>query len=84
MTTIKVKVLLFAHFADIAGSNQLELELDEPAHVADCARALAAKYPGLEDILKIGRAAVNDQFADESHMLHDTDEVAFLPPVSGG
>jgi molybdopterin converting factor subunit 1 len=84
MTTIKIKVLLFAHFADVAGSNRLELELDEPANVLGCANVLAARYPGLEDILKIGRAAVNDEFADGSQLLHDADDVAFLPPVSGG
>ena len=81
---IKATVLLFAHFADAAGSNRLEIDLNDSATVQICSQELIGKYPALADLLKIGRAAVNGEFAANDRTLHDGDEVAFLPPVSGG
>jgi len=81
---IKATVLLFAHFADAAGSSKLEMDLNDSATVQVCSEQLIGKHPALADLLKIGRAAVNGEFAANDRILHDGDEVAFLPPVSGG
>jgi molybdopterin converting factor subunit 1 len=81
---IKTKVLLFAHFADAAGSSRLEVDLVDSSTVHDCSERLVGSYPALVDLLKIGRAAVNGEFASDDQVLHDGDEIAFLPPVSGG
>jgi molybdopterin converting factor subunit 1 len=81
---IKTIVLLFAHFADAVGSGRLDVDLEDPATVQDCSDQLVSQYPALGDLLKIGRAAVNGEFAAADQALQDGDEVAFLPPVSGG
>ncbi len=79
-----VNALFFAHYADIAGSRVLPLTLPERATVRDAARVLQSRFPALPDLLHAGRAAVNAAFAMPDALLHDGDEVAWLPPVSGG
>lgn len=76
-----VKVLLFATFREQAGTHRLELSLPPGATVGDAKAALESRYP-----LKLsgGMAAVNEQMAQAGDALRDGDELAFLPPVSGG
>ena len=78
---MQVKVLLFALFREQAGVHRLELTLSSGATVGDAKAALEAQYP-----LKLsgGMAAVNEQMAQAGDVLRDGDELAFLPPVSGG
>jgi MoaE-MoaD fusion protein len=78
---MQVKVLLFALFREQAGTHRLELTLSPGATVGDAKMALEAQYP-----LKLsgGMAAVNEQMAQAGDVLKDGDELAFLPPVSGG
>jgi len=79
---MKVKVRLFAHYREIAGFSETTLELPEKACVADARKALETTLPELE--LSGGMAAVNEELAQPETPLHDGDELAFLPPVSGG
>ncbi|MFZ5992449.1 MAG: molybdopterin converting factor subunit 1 [Deinococcota bacterium] len=79
---MRVKVLFFALFRERAGTSTLELELPQGATVGDAKEALEARFPGLE--LSGGLAAVNQHFTGADHPLHEGDELAFLPPVSGG
>jgi len=79
---MKVKVRLFAHYREIAGLGETTLELPEKASVNDAQRVLEATFPELE--LSGGMAAVNEELAQPETPLHDGDELAFLPPVSGG
>jgi len=79
---MKVKVRLFAHYREIAGLGETTLELPEDARLADAQRALEAAFPELE--LSGGMAAVNEELARPETPLHEGDELAFLPPVSGG
>lgn len=78
---MRVKILLFALFREQAGKAKLELELPEGATVGDAKQLLETRYP-----LKLsgGLAAVNQQFAQADIALREGDELAFLPPVSGG
>ena len=80
-----VRVLLFGHYRDIAAPDGT-LTVEAPAGVttADLARLLAAQNPRLADLLARTRVAVNAEFADPNTSLADGDEVAFLPPMSGG
>ncbi|WP_457630492.1 molybdopterin converting factor subunit 1 [Oceanithermus sp.] len=79
---MKVKVRLFANYREIAGLSETGLELEEGATVASARRALEARFPGLD--LGGGMAAVNEELARPETPLRDGDELAFLPPVSGG
>jgi len=78
---MRVQVLLFALFREQAGQARLQLELPEGSTVADAKALLEAQYP-LQ--LTGGLAAINERLAQPSDLLKDGDELAFLPPVSGG
>jgi len=79
---MRVRVRLFAGYREEVGRGELELTLPTGATVADAARALMERYPALD--LNAGMAAVNAEFAQGDTPLTDGDELAFLPPVSGG
>ncbi len=83
-----IRVLLFGHYKDFApaGANHGAFSLDAAPEttVAGVARALGESDPRLSDLLARTRAAVNAEFADPARPLADGDEVAFLPPMSGG
>ena len=79
-----VKVLFFGHWRDRAGAGEMLLQLPEGATVADAAAELAAQNPKLAGILEKVRVAVGEEFATPETPLKDRDELAFLPPMSGG
>lgn len=74
---------LFARLREQAGTDCERVELTD-ATVADVYRALRARHPGLEPDHQLLRAARNQSFADWDEPVCDGDEVAFIPPVSGG
>jgi MoaE-MoaD fusion protein len=80
-----VTVRLFAVFRERAGVDSLDLELSDGATVAD-ALAVLAKRPGLDELLERMpvRMAVNRDYADPETPLEAGDEIALVPPVSGG
>lgn len=79
-----VTILLFAGLAEDAGSASVQLELELPARVADAKREFALRFPGSAGKLASCFAAINHSFADDEAWIRPGDEVAFLPPVSGG
>ncbi len=81
---MKVKVLFFATLKDRAGQGQIALELEEAATVAALKARLAADIPNLAPALPTALVSVNREFAFAEDPLHDADEVALFPPVSGG
>jgi molybdopterin synthase catalytic subunit len=77
---VNVRVRLFAALREQAGTSQLELELPEGAQVSDVWSAL-----GLGGAEPASLAfALNRAYADREDRLQDGDEVALIPPVSGG
>ena len=80
-----VTVRLFAILRERAGSDSVEIELDDGATVDDALAALAAR-PGLAELLERMpvRMAVNRDYADADTPLAAGDELALVPPVSGG
>lgn len=80
--TMRIEIRLFAIFREQIGRGGLSLELPIGATVADAARTLEAQYPGLK--LAEGMAALNQAFVPSLTRLSAGDELAFLPPVSGG
>jgi molybdopterin synthase catalytic subunit len=74
-----VRVRLFAGLRERAGAAEVELELPEGALVADALERLRALTDGMPVVM-----AVNHEYADAGVALHGGDEVALIPPVSGG
>src|SRR6266478_6633438 len=82
---MNVTVMLFATLKDKAGTNRLALSLPgDNLTLTDLRTALASKYPALAESLKAAVAAINQEFAFADDAVHDGDEIAFFPPVSGG
>ncbi len=79
-----VRVKLFAVARELAGADEMSLEVAEGATVADVERALRKESPGLKTILKHARWAVDAEFVALDCLVNETSEVALIPPVSGG
>lgn len=82
---MRISVRLFAVCRERAGTDRLDVELvGETASVADLRRAIAAASPALAPLLPIVRFAVDERFASDADPVQPGDEVALIPPVSGG
>jgi MoaE-MoaD fusion protein len=76
---MEVTVKLFAGLRERAGAGEVDVSLPDGARVADALSQLAGLTDGIPVVM-----AVNQEFADESMVLHAGDELALIPPVSGG
>jgi len=81
---MRVTVRLFARLRDIAGAAELARDLAPGATIGDLWRQLAGEFPELEQYERSISSAVNADYARMTQVLSAGDEVAFLPPVSGG
>jgi molybdopterin converting factor subunit 1 len=81
---VAVRVRLFARLREQAGTDDENLELPLGSTVSDVYEALRRAHPALESNRNAVRAALNQEFADWDAVVADRDEVAFIPPVSGG
>ena len=77
-------VKLFAQARTLAGVGEIAIDLPTDARAADVAQALIASCPALAELLPIARVAVNRQFAALDVAIGPGDEIAIIPPVSGG
>jgi len=76
-------VLLFAAARELAGADSIAVEPPR-ATVADLRAELARRIPALAGLLAKSAIAVNHDFAEEDRLLQPADEIAVIPPVSGG
>jgi molybdopterin converting factor small subunit len=83
LQTISVRVLLFASYAETLGADALELSLDHPATVGDALRRIQA-LPGGDKLPSKPLCAVNLTQVGATTPLTSGDELALLPPLSGG
>ena len=81
---MRVRVKLFAIVKERAGVGELSLNLPERADVAAAAVALKEKVPAVAGFLDRSAFAVNREYVEAATVLHDGDELAVIPPVSGG
>lgn len=83
-TLVRVRIRLFAIQRELAGTREVRLELSPGALVTDAWEVLVAKFPALAPGRSSVRFAVNGEYAGPEVPLADGDEVAMIPPVSGG
>ena len=81
---MRVTVRLFARLRDITGASELTRDLAAGATIGDLWRQLAGEFPELGQYERSISSAVNADYARMTQELQAGDEVAFLPPVSGG
>lgn len=80
---MEVNLLLFGITKDLVGKQKLHLAIPMSTTVADFRKILVEKHPELHELDGIS-IAVNSEYATDGHVLVHNDEVALIPPVSGG
>jgi molybdopterin converting factor subunit 1 len=83
-TTVRVKVLFFGRLKDVLGCNQDSAEISDFATLEQLFALYSARHPELVQYRSSVVASLNQEFATWDSVLRSGDEVAFLPPVSGG
>ena len=81
---MRVTIRLFARLRDIAQQSEFAREMPAGATAADVWRTLVGEFPEMARYDSSISTAVNADYAGMGTVLADDDEVAFLPPVSGG
>src|SRR5579863_1741864 len=84
MSQVRVKVLFFGMLKDIVGRAEEQIDLEDGARLDSVFERYAREFPRLNGLASSIVLACNHQFCDRSQTVRDGDEIAFLPPVSGG
>jgi len=79
---MKVKVRTFGISRDILGGREVIIEVNGSS-VGDLRKTLSGQFPALDKLNSLF-VAVNQNYADDLQLLNETDEIALIPPVSGG
>jgi molybdopterin synthase sulfur carrier subunit len=80
---MEVKVALFGVTKDIIGQPEIRFSLPSPATVHTLLEQLNTDYPRLQGLSALA-VAVNSEYAERDQALQTNDEIALIPPVSGG
>ena len=81
---MQIRVKLFAILRELAGAAELAVDLPPGETVEAAARAVGRRLPAVEPFLPRVAYAVNESYAKPDVVLNDGDELALIPPVSGG
>jgi molybdopterin synthase catalytic subunit/molybdopterin synthase sulfur carrier subunit len=81
---MKVRVKLFASARQLAGTDTVEVELGDPATVAQLQWALAEQIPALGNLLRHAMFAVDMEYVSPQAQIMPGADIACIPPVSGG
>jgi molybdopterin converting factor subunit 1 len=81
---MKVRVKLFAVARELAGQDELTLDVQEGTTLADVRRAVELACPALKRIMPHALWAVGAEYASDNIEVSDQSDVALIPPVSGG
>jgi len=77
-------VLLFARARDLAGQEQVDVELPSGGTVRQLRTALVETVPALETVARSLLIAINNEYAADEALVPEAGEIACFPPVSGG
>jgi len=81
---MRITIRLFALLKDRAGADHLTLDLPEKSTIAEAVKELRQRIPALADHLSNIAYALNHSYTQPNTPLQDGDELALIPPVSGG
>jgi molybdopterin converting factor subunit 1 len=81
---VRITVRFFARLRELVGAGELEREVPAGATVGTVWEGLVGDYPAIAAYTASMSCAVNIDYARMTTVVSDGDEVAFLPPVSGG
>lgn len=83
-SSVEIKVLFFARARDLTGMTEFSLKISAGSNTQECLKELIAKFPSLEEISACMVLALNEEYTTESTIVKDKDELAIIPPISGG
>jgi molybdopterin converting factor subunit 1 len=81
---IEIQIKLFAILSEIAQTREFSVRLPDFSRIVDCKKAIIQQYPALAPYLRLVMIARNQEYAREDEPLKNKDEIALIPPVSGG
>lgn len=81
---MNVKVKLFAAARDLAGQREVAVDLSANATIGDLRRRLLEQIPPLAPLLSHAMFAVDAEYVSDDAPIHEQEEIACIPPVSGG
>jgi len=82
--SITVRVLFFGGARDAAGHEEIDVSLNSPANTESARSQILSQYPELQRFGNSLLLAVNQEYAHPETAIHEGDELALFPPVSGG
>ncbi len=80
---MQLNILAFGITKDIVGGSTVEVTIPEGLTVGQLKEWLSTQYPAMQE-LKSLLIAVNEEYGEDGHILSEKDEIALIPPVSGG
>jgi MoaE-MoaD fusion protein len=82
---MELTVLLFASLREAAGQSQVHVDVKPGDSVGQVLEAVSAQHSALSrERLRTVAVAVNEDYVDRAHVVSEGDEIALIPPVSGG
>ncbi|GAC1614190.1 MAG: hypothetical protein NVS4B7_06080 [Ktedonobacteraceae bacterium] len=81
---MNIRIRYFASFREIAEKNEEILVVENGASVAEVRALLVTRYPRLQPIMERSLCAVNKGYIPMETVLHEDDELVFIPPMGGG
>ena len=81
---MRITIRLFASLRELTGESSAQVDIPEGSRAADAWEACVQRWPALATRRQSTVLAINQEFAKPDVVVHDGDEVALLPPVSGG
>ncbi len=79
-----MKIIFYAQSRHAAGCAETELEIDRAIAIPEFWQRLISSFPGLAPLAKTARLARREEYLGPVDLLHPDDEIAVIPPVSGG
>jgi molybdopterin synthase sulfur carrier subunit len=81
---MNIRIRYFASLRETTGQNEETLSLPDSTTIATLRDTLLARYPRLQTVMARAVCAVNHHYVSIETVLHEGDEVVFIPPVGGG
>lgn len=79
-----IKIILFAGLRDLIGHQSISVQLPHSCSVKALLQELKNQFPTAENLINRSSIAVNHEYAEDDFIISENDEIAIIPPVSGG